>query len=236
MVRKHIFALAVLPGMMFPALSQAAALQASPTTVQFKQDGKGRQVWLSGTGSEPVSGQVRVYRWTQQDGRDVLTEARDLVASPPVMQIPAGETQVVRLINKTQAAGQEQAYRLIVNELPAGKAADKPGVRFLLKYSIPVFVAPKTASVKGGVNFTLHQDHEQQWLVADSTRNTHVRLSKLEFVSAAGKVQPLRPGLLGYVLAESHRQWAVKVPPQKGTLRAIINEGTSPETLLSVPG
>jgi fimbrial chaperone protein len=57
-----------------------------------------------------------------------------------VISIPAGQRQLVRLIRNTQIANTtEQAYRLIVDELPNSQTDVQSGLQLLLKYSIPVF-------------------------------------------------------------------------------------------------
>ena len=232
--------LALAPAVMMAPGVQAAALQVSPTTVQFNADGKAERVWLSASGDTPVTGQVRVYRWVQKDGKDVLTPTRDVMASPPVMTVPAGQTQLLRLVNKVPSGAAEQAYRLIVDELPpAGEKTPHAGVQLLLKYSIPVFVAPagkaqgKAKRALDGVTFTLQQDGKQTWLTADNTRNTHIRLAALTYVTKAGQVQTLYGGLLGYVLAGGRQRWAVATPAVAGDYRAIVNDDVAPETLLS---
>lgn len=241
-MRKYYLAAVLLSTMTGSSSLIAAALQVSPTTVIFSQNDNAEQLWLSGTGSELVGGQVRLYRWTQKNGQDVLTDTKDILVSPPVMQVPPGETQIVRLIRKIPADDYEQAYRLIVNELPpASRTRRAPGIQLLLKYSIPVFIAPRVdfnvaPSSLSGIRFSLRQQNKEQFLVADNSRNTHIRLSQLDYVTTTGKVLSLRQGLLGYVLAGGHFQWVVKLPTQPGVLRAIVNEGTSPETLLSVTG
>lgn len=242
-MRKTIMVLALAPVMMTSAV-QAAALQVSPTTVQFNAQGKAERVWLSASGDTPVTGQVRVYQWVQQDGKDVLTPTRDVVASPPVMTVPAGQTQLLRLVNKVPAGPAEKAYRLIVDELPAaGEVTPRAGVQFLLKYSIPVFVAPVSAGqaktqdkakrALDGVTFSLQQQGKQAWLTADNAKGSHVRLAALTYVTKAGRVYTLRPGLLGYVLAGSRQRWAVASPTEAGDFRAIVNDDVAPETLLS---
>lgn len=232
--------LVLAPTVMMAPGVLAASLQVSPTTVQFRADGKAERLWLSASGEKPVTGQIRVYRWVQKDGKDVLTPTRDMMASPPIMTVPAGQTQLLRLVNKVQASAAEKAYRLIVDELPpVGEKLPHAGVQLLLKYSIPVFVAPAgkvQAPEKGpldGVTFTLQREGKQAWLIADNTRNTHVRLVKLTYMTKGGWEQTLHAGLLGYVLAGSRQRWAVAAPTEAGDYRAIVNDDTVPETLLS---
>src|SRR5690606_27632881 len=89
--------------------------------------------------------QVRVYRWTQVDGQDVLEATRDLAISPPMLEVASGGEQLVRVVRLGPApAATEASYRVVVDELPvaAVDAADGgEGLRFVLRYSIPVFVA-----------------------------------------------------------------------------------------------
>ena len=232
--------LALAPGVMMMSGVQAASLQVSPTTVQFTADGKAERVWLSASGHTAVTGQVRVYRWGQKDGKDVLTPTRDIVASPPLMTVPAGQTQLLRLVNKVPAGKAEQAYRLIVDELPpVGDTQPHAGVQLLLKYSIPVFVAPvgkvqdNAKQALDGVTFSLQREGKQTWLTADNARTTHIKLVTLTYVTTGGQVQTLNAGLLGYVLAGSRQRWAVATPTVAGDYRAIVNDDVAPETLLS---
>ncbi|WP_436883372.1 fimbrial biogenesis chaperone [Enterobacter asburiae] len=242
-MRKTVMAVALMQGlMMVSGLSQAAALQVSPTTVVFGQAGKSERVWLTASGDRPVTGQLRLYQWEQRDGKDVLTPTREVIPSPPVMTVPAGETQLLRLVSKVPAGPKEKALRLIVDELPeAGAAVPQGGVQFLLKYSIPVFIPPAGGALArpapgklpDGVTFTLRQTGKESQLVADNARNAHIRLAGLEYVTNAGSVQVLRPGLLGYVLAGGHQQWTVKTPAGPGYFRARVNDDTTPASLLS---
>lgn len=228
-MRNSFICLMLSAGIMISPLSLAAALQVSPTNLTFRHAGeraRAKQVWLTATGDRQVSGQVRVYEWTQRDGQDVLTETRDVIASPPVMIIPAGETQVVRLINKTTSTEREKAYRLIIDELPADdELPARAGVNLLLKYSVPVFVPPppekaEEASLQG-VQFHLKKEGAQRWLVADSSLRTHIQLSQLDYVTRDGKVMRLHQGLLGYVLAGGHREWGALC------LRSPVHSGLS---------
>ncbi|UWX04754.1 molecular chaperone [Pseudoxanthomonas sp. NC8] len=74
--------------------------------------------------------------------QDQLAPTRDLVASPAILEVAAGERQLVRLIRpRAEPSASEAAYRLVIDELPADASAPRdPGLRFLLRYSVPVFV------------------------------------------------------------------------------------------------
>ncbi|GKS77817.1 fimbria/pilus periplasmic chaperone [Acidovorax sp. SUPP950] len=123
-------------------------------------------LWLENRGAEPVSMQVRVFQWRQADGQDRFEAQREVVASPPISQIPPGQRQMVRLLSTQPVpARTEQAYRVLVDELPAATPPPPPdppaptppsagasrtpqalpsdaavAVRLQIRYAIPLFV------------------------------------------------------------------------------------------------
>ena len=97
--------------------AQAADLQVNPIMVEFATGEQSQAIWLTNTGTEPLKAQVRVSSWTQADGTDRLTPTRDLVASPAILEVAAGEQQLVRLIRpRTEASQSEIAYRLAIDQ------------------------------------------------------------------------------------------------------------------------
>ncbi len=95
--------------------------------------------------------QIRVLGWQQTGGKDDYRNQSDVVASPPVATILPGKRQLIRLIKQIPvAAGQERAYRILVDEVPIkdkdGAAPDKGaqmGLKFQMRYSVPLFVSGK---------------------------------------------------------------------------------------------
>lgn len=87
--------------------------------------------------------QVRIVRWQQENGFERYTAQQDVVASPPIVTIGTGNKQLIRLIRQgTIPKGVEQAYRIIVDEIPQPdvKASPAIGLRLQMRYSIPLFV------------------------------------------------------------------------------------------------
>ncbi|WP_172606028.1 fimbria/pilus periplasmic chaperone, partial [Vibrio sp. T9] len=114
----------------------------SPIGLRLPSTAQADALWLTNTGTEPVHAQVRVFRWSQANGKDLLEPSRDLVVSPPMVTIAPGDRQMVRAIRQVPApSGTEASYRVIVDELPID-GSDQPGLKFVLRYSIPVFLAP----------------------------------------------------------------------------------------------
>lgn len=229
--RRAVTATFLLVASLF-ATSQAiaASLQVAPTTLTLQARQNADGLWLSNSGSEPVTVQVRVFHWTQSGGVESLAPATDLVASPPMQTLPPGQKQLVRIVRPTPAPpAAELAYRVIVDELPQRK--DKPGLQFVLRYSIPVFVDPPTIAGKPlapSLSARLVTDAKGgAVLEITNTGTMHAQLADLEFQAPTTAVpRTLLAGLVGYVLPGQAMRWPLKESAAKltgGVLRARIN-------------
>ena len=110
-----IFGLTLIPA----TRSSAASLTVSPILVEVSAAASTAAVTLRNREARPVNAQVRVFRWTQRDGEDHLAPTEDVVASPPIVTVQAGEDYTVRLLRITASPPQgESAYRIVVDELP----------------------------------------------------------------------------------------------------------------------
>lgn len=239
--------------------AQAADLQVNPIMVEFATGEQSQAIWLTNTGTEPLKAQVRVSSWSQADGTDRLTPTRDLIASPAILEVAAGEQQLVRLIRpRTEASQSELAYRLAIDELPADAAAPRdPGLQFLLQYSVPVFVlaegteplspsrrtatTPEAAGAPAGLSASLASQGDASLLSIANPGRQRVRLSNLAWVDGTGKRTELVPGLFGYVLAGQRMQWEIPLSPQLraggGSLKVRFNDDPNDQTLpLETPG
>ncbi len=190
--------------------AHAASLQVAPTsvTVQARQNASG--LTLANTGTADLHAQVRVFRWTQVDGEDVLEATRDIAISPPMAKLAAGAKQLVRIIRVGPPADGEMAYRVIVDELPVEAVGDagKPGLQFMLRYSVPVFVMPAgIETVAPELHVRVVGGDGQRSLEVRNIGTGHAQLADLAFVDGAGRRTLVGEGLAGYVLAGQYRLW-----------------------------
>ena len=210
--------------------AHAASLQVAPILLEFSPQEKVKELWLTNTGVESIRAQVRVNAWTQSNNQDVLATSQDLIASPMVLSIPAGQRQLVRLIRNNQMSGNsEQAYRLIVDELPNSQTEAKSGLQLLLKYSIPVFfqVSMLNDTDQGmtslkGMTFK----YNAQKLVVTNQSNHYKRFSQFAYMDAKGQKIPIQMGLMGYVLSGQSMQWSIPRPvnvTSTGKFVAVVN-------------
>lgn len=224
--------------LMLSLTANTAGLQVSPTMINLTERNTIELIYLSNTGTSLLRGQVRVYHWNQYMGNNQLVETKDIQVSPPVMDIPPGETQWVRIVRKAPQNSIEQAYRLIVDELPSADRVTSPaGVQFLMQYSLPVFISPiaqkNIPTALTELTFSINNKQGKSYLFVKNSRSTHLKLSQLTYVTVEGKVTILQPGLLGYVLAGQSAQWEIPSPHSSGKYQAIINNDRVRQTLLS---
>lgn len=205
----------------------ASGLQVSPVSLTLGPDEQAKALWLSNTGDAALHAQVRVFDWSQQGGEDLLTPTRDLVASPPMLELEPGQRQLIRVVRPASpGTAAPRFYRLLVNELPV-QDREGSGVEFVMEYSLPVFATPETAA-PAQLSWSLAGDGVDRKLRVENTGGTHAQLSDLRVVDAGAGQEVVAEGLLGYVLPGSTMEWTV--PPAAagllvsgGSLQARIN-------------
>lgn len=204
----------------------AASLQISPVSIRFAAEQRAAGITLQNLGETTIYGQVRVYRWDQQDGEDVLTPTRDLLASPPIVKIAPQSDQSVRLVQATPGVGgAEQSYRVLIDEIagsdnPAGK-----GVDIRLRYSVPVFMAAAGALTPEALVWQVLRKAGNWTLRIRNRGQRHAQIGSLSLTNQAGAQFQVGKGLFGYVLAGREREWRLPVDPQadlSGPLSASV--------------
>lgn len=221
------FALATLLCGFLAVPGFASSLQVAPILVELEHGENAEALWLSNTGNAPIQAQVRVMEWLQEGGADRLDPSRELLPSPPIVEIAPGERQLVRIVRpEATTVAREQAFRLIVDELPGAEQPASSGLQFLLQYSIPVFVLPPGATPQdapgprpptdaSALTARLEAGDDGAILVMTNRGDRRVRLSGLASVDGNGTEEVLVPGLVGYVLAGQRMQWPLGVPAEQ---------------------
>lgn len=232
--------LSFLTLMFIPYMTFAVGLQVSPTTLNLLENNSTELIYVSNTGSDLLRGQVRIYRWEQKAGHDTLVTTKDIQVSPPIMEIAPGETQLVRLVQKIPKSTIEQAFRVIVDELPSEKQVASPkGVQFLMQYSIPIFISPSLPeNIRDHLDksqFLIEKDKENYFFVINNSQNIHLKISDLRYSTETGKETVIKSGLVGYVLAGQSAKWKIKKPDFTGKFQAAINDNPTRQILLSYP-
>lgn len=223
-----------------------------PIDPVLEADQQASALWLENRGNEPANLQIRVFSWSQSGFEDHYDSQRDIIGSPPVARIEPGQKQLIRLTRTREIpAGQEHAYRVIIDEIPSPASADAPAgqsaaaIRFQMRYSVPLFVYGEGLWSKEDVNHKRdaqsagHADLSWGKLLVDGRpyveiRNrgaVHARMTDVA-LQQGGQVRPLADGLLGYVLPGAAMRWPAPQPPTANqTLQIRINGATQVQNL-----
>ncbi len=197
-----------LAGLAATAPARASSLQVSPISLEMLAPAAAATLTLHNGGSEPVNAQIRLYRWSQENGEDQLLPTEAVVASPPMTTLPPGAEYTLRVIRTAPGpVAAPEAYRLIVDEIPNGRARQSRSVALVVRYSIPVFFYPRYGAA-AKLAWTIEKIGGRAFLAATNSGDQHVRLAELSVRGASGKATSFGKGLVGYVLGRSTMRWA----------------------------
>ena len=110
----------------------------SPTSITVAPGSQVATLTVKSGGPGTSMGQVRVMRWVRDGGDGVLEPTRDVVASPPSLQMAPDQELTIRLVRTitTQVVG-EECYRVLVDQLP-GASQQGQTVTFTIRHSVPL--------------------------------------------------------------------------------------------------
>lgn len=191
----------------------AATILLWPIDPWLSADAKATELWIQNQGNSATTMQVRIVRWKQEGGYERYSAQQDVVASPPIVTIGKGSKQLIRLIKQGSVPlGVEQAYRIIVDEIPQPDAKAEPaiGLKLQMRYSIPLFVYGQgIPTLKEGAHHALVETKNLSWRVTQEkgqpaleVRNqgdVHVKLSRWRW-SRAGRSGRLQTDYSGMFL------------------------------------
>ncbi|MGI4903208.1 MAG: fimbrial biogenesis chaperone [Janthinobacterium lividum] len=98
----------------------AASIMLWPLNPVIPANAPAAALWIENRGTAPANLQIRVLGWSQRDFADHYDHQQEQVfGSPPFAVIAPGKRQLVRLLRAHElAAGEEQAFRVLIDEIP----------------------------------------------------------------------------------------------------------------------
>ena len=130
-----------------PATASAGVFSVNPTRIELSKEAPSAVLQVVNGGDQDTTVQLHMLQWSQIDGEDHYKTSRDLVSTPPIFNLRAGSTQLVRIgLPRKIEHAKEAAYRLILEEIPPPPEPGFLGLQVALKVSIPVFVKPDMLS------------------------------------------------------------------------------------------
>lgn len=191
-----------------------ASFSISPVRIELSAQETTSAVTITNTGDEPVSVQLRVFSWRQKSNEDRLEPTRELVATPPVFTVPAGESQIVRIgLRRPPQGGSESTFRAIFEEIPGPPPpSGGPQLRINLRISVPVFYAP-AEGLKSALSWQFwRQAPGQLHLTVRNAGTASAHLGDFAIANATGAPPVAQQKNFAYVLPGAERSFTINVP------------------------
>lgn len=220
--------IALLTAAVMAAPASASTFNISPIRAELAAGHRTEALTIMNAEDNPVVVQIRVVRWSQKNGTEQLDDTRELLATPPVLQIAANSQQIIRVALRREPDPEEElTYRVIFEEVPQAAPKDFIGLRVALRLSIPVFVAPAHSKANADLAWQSRWlANGQLELAATNSGNGHLQITDFE-AQFPGSLMPLRGITSKYVLAGSRMSWTLTPPADAMRQGAIPIRGHS---------
>ena len=231
----HSLLHSLFAAMLLVGTGQACAqgVQVAPVVVELASGQMATTIAVTNTGGSGVTVQVRPFTWEQAGETDRLQPTQDIVISPPITDIGAGETQTFRIVTRKPSGPVEAAYRLLVDQIPSSLATT--GVQFALRLSLPLFLEPAGRAAPS-VDWRITSDGRSASLRATNKGNSRTRLLTPELVAGLRRMGVVANGN-PYILPRIERSWRIagSPAPQAGTVVHLTGLSDSGRFEASVP-
>ncbi len=177
-----------------------------PVNVFMPAGQKAASLSVTNNGKTESSIQIRTFDWNQSGNEDQLDPSKVVVASPPLVTIAPGATQVVRLILRQSPQDREATYRILVDQIPP--PAEPGVVHVVLRLSIPIFAMPSIRALPS-VQFRIERDAGKLYLVGVNAGLSHEVIRDIVLTTSGGLNLKAASGASPYILAGVTRRWLV---------------------------
>ena len=189
-VRLNLLAIVSLSiGLLAASHAFAGEFVINPLRLTLDRTTKASEVVVRNDDKSPLRLQVEAMRWTQNaQGVDQYEPSDGLLYFPRTMEIPPGESRIVRVGVRGAPVSSEDAYRLFIEELPPASAADEQAkgtsLRIFLRVGVAVFVAPAQPERKAEITRLTLAGRQGEWSVTNAG-NVHIRADQIEVAGLA---------------------------------------------------
>ena len=186
----------------------AANIGVNPVRVTLSENQKMGTLTVRNGGIEPMSMQLEVLNWSQEEGNGVFTPTRELIVNPPIFTIPAGGSQLIRVgLRRAPDAQRELTYRIFLQELPPPPSPDFQGAKMLMRVSLPVFVLPKVTAKPVLRWHAVRTSDGALKISLSNSGNAHIQIANFS-LSLPGSAQPwITQQTSNYVLIGQSFDW-----------------------------
>jgi fimbrial chaperone protein len=198
-----------------PAL--AGRFSVAPIRIDFGASLRIGAVTVTSEDDHPLVFKNSPSLWTQNaDGGDVYTPTTDLVVTPPLLRVETGEPRIVRIGTVREPGDVERSYRVFLEEqAPANPEAGGATIAVVIKFGVPVFVAPRSERI-AGVAEIVERKPGRVTLQIKNSGNVHFNV---ETITANGIA--VKDVSSWYLLPGATRRYDLAIPPDACTGTAV---------------
>lgn len=121
----------------------------TPVQLVIKEDSKITSLTLKNNQAEEKKFQLVVYKVVNNHGKETLIPTKDLLVTPVIFKIPAGQSQLIRVaVKDVMYNHQKDGYRLAVKELPTPLVQEGNHVQFTVVFNVPISIESTTAETE----------------------------------------------------------------------------------------
>lgn len=193
------------------ATAYAGSFSVSPVRVTLSASQPVVAMTVQNSEPEPTVVQLELVRWSQQNGQDIYTPTKDLLATPPIFTLPANSKQIIRIgLRKPQDASNEAAYRIFLHEIPGPPKPGFQGLRVALKIGVPIFI-PANLVASTSLRWSAKVSANNQLKIsASNVGNTHTQIFSIKILQPNGQQLAVQQ-LANYVLPGQAKEWLFKL-------------------------
>lgn len=211
---------ALFAGVMATVSAEAASLRVAPVILDLSAPTAASSIRIWNDAKKPINVQVRVFRWSQKDGKDVYTIAEDVVVSPPLTTLKGNGENMVRVVRVSKRpVAREESYRLVVDELPSAGRRPAGTVVLVVRHSIPVFFSQPEAE-GASARWSVRRAPDGYEVTVRNSGDKRLKISNLDLIGQ-GKTIARSPGLVGYVLGNSTASWTVPATARSALTKSV---------------
>jgi fimbrial chaperone protein len=172
----------------------AANLSVFPLRGEMSQAKTTEVFTIRNQSNDSVVVQANVVKWSQRDGQEVLEPTREVLVAPAVIEVPANESQIVRIaVRRPPDANKEDTYRLLIQEIPKRRETKDTQLTFALNISLPIFFSAASGPTQGSLELNGARpklEGVKKQLVLDLTNvgNGHLQVTTIRASDDQGQI------------------------------------------------
>jgi P pilus assembly chaperone PapD len=163
--------IAIAAALALAVAGAVAAYEVTPMRVFLQPSGgqNSATITINNIRTEPLPVEIQVFRRVvKPDGEQVFEPADDeFITFPPQVQIPAGQSQAIRIQYVGDMGDTAQAFVVQVTEVPVNKL-EGTGIQFTYNFGVAVYVQPPRARARLAVSEAAAADGVLRFKVANS--------------------------------------------------------------------